>query len=529
MSSLPLAKSTLGLYTHYIQSRAATNPIKCPLIRKIGWIVRDALAMLAYALSRPFTCCFNCSGISDLFALKEYRVTIKGSLEEGQIKTTGFAKFSSFGLSITIAIAPKKKANQTLPTQETLSSKDIQTNRIESENPNRAKPNSPKAEPDSPSTHSDEEDEEATPLTQETLSTVNRVRTDRRESGNEPNSPQSEPGSPTTNSEKDVDPRDEHDDYEESSRPLDTLKPSPSENPNRAEPNFPKAEPDSPTTHSEEDVDPRDEHDDYEESSRPLGTLKSSPVDSNGENFQNQEEMEKTASEITLRGIQAPEPTSHPPKEELSVVEKALKEADEKINAHNYRGKGHGELASGMEEILKTIPKDNLEGRKQVAERCFTNFLNANQNNSISKGWGGIFDQGAWRSIDQARGKPPSTSEQEVDVHNDTYQGKIAEQEIMRKASEIDYKNIAFVQLGNEIFNVLEDISVMSTSPYCKDLRKRVNDFCFKKFLESHQGHKIKLALSSNNREGLLAAYDYGRGVSPGTTESEIQQHNASC
>ncbi len=113
-STIDSAKPILGLYSHYIESRRGNNPVWCPAIRKIGWIIRDAFAMLAYALSCPIRWCFNCDRL-DLFALKEYRRTIKVT-QKDEIKQTGFAAFSFVGLSIMLAQSPQNTPNQ--PTAE---------------------------------------------------------------------------------------------------------------------------------------------------------------------------------------------------------------------------------------------------------------------------------------------------------------------------------------------------------------------------------------------------------------------------
>ncbi len=91
----------ISLYEHHIRFQAGQNdPYCCPLLRKIGWVVRDVLAAMVYQLSRLFACC-GCKPI-DLFALKEYRNTYidtqfpKKTAED--LAIVGTYSFSYFGL-----------------------------------------------------------------------------------------------------------------------------------------------------------------------------------------------------------------------------------------------------------------------------------------------------------------------------------------------------------------------------------------------------------------------------------------------
>ena len=135
--------SHIGLYDHYIRFRntptgnatQASNPIRCPIIRKIGWIVRDTFAMLAYVLTYPVAWCFNCNGL-DLFALKEYRKNIKVT-KEHEIKRNGFAAFSFVGLSI-IALPTISSTNNT---PETTRETNTVPSRDKGKEPSRAKEN----------------------------------------------------------------------------------------------------------------------------------------------------------------------------------------------------------------------------------------------------------------------------------------------------------------------------------------------------------------------------------------------------
>src|SRR6185312_365713 len=77
------------------------DPYCLPLLRKIGWVVRDVLAVLAYQISRPFAHCFGAQPV-DLFSLHDYR---KGLITEHlkqqnpvALAAVGNYGFSYFGL-----------------------------------------------------------------------------------------------------------------------------------------------------------------------------------------------------------------------------------------------------------------------------------------------------------------------------------------------------------------------------------------------------------------------------------------------
>ena len=73
------------------------DPYCLPLLRKIGWVVRDVLAVLAYQISRPFAHCCGAQPV-DLFSLHDYR---KGLITEhlGKQNPATLAEVGNYGFS----------------------------------------------------------------------------------------------------------------------------------------------------------------------------------------------------------------------------------------------------------------------------------------------------------------------------------------------------------------------------------------------------------------------------------------------